>query len=695
MSLLERAQHYKQNRKDGSVNKTKNKQIIGLLRKAEHFNRVTKSQGLLYRASKLHRKVVNKLGLYARAEQIRKSEKIQKKNTQNIEAPPIQNTQELEQSKVTQNVPEEITSPSIKENPQKPSFFQGEEFEEDRNPKIDSLPNLPLSEEEYSVHKKIHENLAEPFAEQNDKEQNSEKDISNQKQIQYKLEQYNTLLELIKEIQMISNINDFWGTACNAIIGELGVENIIIFAPKKYNVTNLNEHFFYNVYDIGFSKKPINKRLDVHKGLLPFMRDQQDDHSFSDSKDQFNEDRKIIPHSKVFSVQNLPQKKISLSDKSLLKNLQSKFVLYVGHKEKVEAVLLIGPSILDTDYSSLEEEFLQTLGEFIFLKLNQLYEKEQPSQETEKYKNISLIVHSASKLDTIEKLFELLGYCLEKIFSSFFYSISLFSKEKRLFSIFHTEGLSQESQELYHIDLHSNIVGFISNFSKLYHIDDFRSNEEIVQNYTEEDLNKMSSYWIIPLIQGNCLLGFITLYDLEGVEWTSDLQELALYMGEVIVPYLVIFITQKSLEDTGLYFQPLSILKIKLEKEFARLEEDDALSVVDLRTQNTKLIQKNIDPSHTNTILSKVTESIINELSPGDYISRLSSEHFSILLPKKNLNATKNWIKKVIRQFPKDIKPISRVAFKKKGNRGASYSYTIISLNSKSTNIEKVYQAFL
>ena len=252
------------------------------------------------------------------------------------------------------------------------------------------------------------------------------------------------------------------------------------------------------------------------------------------------------------------------------------------------------------------------------------------------------------------------------------YSIVLFSIQKGTYCILRSNGLDIETQNKYSLSLDTNLVGSISSIRHIYHLDNFKQNEEVIPLHSQNDLEKMGNYWIIPLIHLTCLVGFISIHDLKNSDWDAIKQKKILTLSKLFSPPLMNALIKQN-KSLPLAFQnPFVALKLRIEKELSYAKTKDLpFSLIILSLDNLDNLADKIEKRYLRLVISQITEVLRNFLQANQYLNRLDLGDFVIILPRLSGIAAKVWLNSLLELLPKrsmsnKIEDIKRLKYKSK-----------------------------
>ena len=698
MGLLARALKHKsvgQGHKQSLISSAGKHQLVGLLGRAQKLRHVPEKLGLLRQAERLRKEIETNLGLRARAEGFRSAESLSQEGSltpQEVSAsiePSVLQTNlrpkarlEIDQGAAVVPIKtskkgsfgKAILPKSLKTQHAAPPLSS--KAVEETNPDLEVPAFLQSMEREGSARKLGWESIPSFSSSVSSTLSPSEADSipKTATQLSKRLEQYQVVFDIFKELQNNRDLNTFWDALCHAVVSELGAQSVLVFSETEQSKYS---SCLYSSHHSGLSSLP-KVRLKQNKGLLEYFSQQN----------------------QACHVKNIHRDRLNMGDKKILKELNTKAIFTLSQKDAICAVLFVGPSISESPYSDDDLYFLQllselSLGRFLELKEQSQYPiiKQEVQLELEHYKGLFHLAHRAANLNKLEDMYSLLSEYMEYYLSASIYSLILLSLEEKHYYMFRAKGLSEESQKKYRLRISSNLIGSISNLVRIYHLDDFKKNSEIKDLYSPEDMKVMGNYWILPLIHSHCLIGYISIHKMRNFTWTALEHELALSLAEIITPYLLNTMIGELEELPRLLKDPFVGLRERLEYELIRAQEQSSpLSILDLRIQNIKAVSENMETKNIAVLFSQITQTLAKFLNQDDYLNRLELGHFAIVLPQKNISESKKWLKELDAKLPKKIPAVKNknMSFSKKLN----YSFNLISPLPAKAEIQKILKIF-
>lgn len=429
---------------------------------------------------------------------------------------------------------------------------------------------------------------------------------------QKRIDNYLSLFELNRELHSIDDIEEFWDTALYSILGQLGARTVVIFALQD------REGILYPV---------------AHSGVVP-----GDDWNLKrgdeiyDSLAASDEIRYAGEFLKV-------TKGISPLERDILETSKASVLMPLRQGSELLAIIVTGPPLDRPDYIIDDLEYLHLLGTSLVGPLERIRNIKKHKEETESLVRKNLMHRSLADLMTslqtkkeLDEIYDLILDYFKKALFVDSLSLVLLDPKEQAYRIFAGNRISPESLRRFSLSITgSELVGTISNLSGVYNLADFRTHPEISQAYSGEDLALMQHYWILPLINLNWLVGFITIHHTERA-WTEEEREIALLACVQLAPVLANCLILQERET--LFRDPFSPLEKRLEREVQRaLEFHSFLSILDFRVRNLKKVLAANSMATMTEYFQVLSRTLSQSLHQSDYMSRMGAGRYVILLP--------------------------------------------------------------
>ncbi len=430
-----------------------------------------------------------------------------------------------------------------------------------------------------------------------------------------KLDNYLSIFDLTREMAGIDEFEDFWESIIYGVMGQLGAEKICIFAG---NPPGEPGGFLRPVAHIGFDP-------DREWALKP--GDEIYDRCLTESGLKYAEE---ISHGGL-----------TVEERDILEVSSAHLILPIRNERSLYGILTISRPMSGADYGLDDLEYSNMLSDLLSSEchrlvkgLDALKEKEELQRRNKMQQDVLSFSRSVSEVRSLDEIFDVLSQTIEKDFQVSGFSLVLLTPGEKHYRIFAGNTISPESIEKFRLSIDSELVGMISNITRVYELQGFRKMGDIIANYVGDDIVLMENYWILPLINMNWLVGFITIHQLQE-PWTDYHREQMVALAQVMAPTvanLQLAHTRESVVN-----DPFSPLEERLTEEMARANEFHAsLSLVDLKVKNIRRIFAMNPATEVTRFLTDLSRTISDLLYSSDYVSRMGQGRFAIILPGRN-----------------------------------------------------------
>ncbi|HBS05582.1 MAG TPA: hypothetical protein DEA96_11485, partial [Leptospiraceae bacterium] len=448
---------------------------------------------------------------------------------------------------------------------------------------------------------------------------------------QRKIDHYMALFDLLRELQDVEELEEFWDSLAYAILGQLGSSRVVIFAPHDSGKNQL----FYPAAFLGVTPpdewvlKPGDEIYDT-----------------------------LQKSGEIHYAQEFQKATSTISDleKEILDSINAQIIAPIGHPGDNSGIIVIGPNMEGVDYTLDDLEYLKLLGEMSAGALDRIRQRmkreeqsEQKEARLELYERILSASREASQVKNLDDVYDVLLSHLKEDFSVESASLVLLNVPDQKYRIFAGNEISPESLEKFQLPVSSDLIGTISNLTRLYDFTDFRQNHEITSCYSNDDLALMQNYWIVPLINLNWLVGFITIHR-TGRPWTEFDRELVLATSEFFAPILANCIILGERET--LFRDPFSPVMERLRQELDRgAQFQTPVSLVEVRVKNLKRLLSLNEPDSVTSFLQDMSRSLGGLLFDTDFQARVGQGRFALILPGRNSQEADIFVRKVQAEF--------------------------------------------
>lgn len=303
-------------------------------------------------------------------------------------------------------------------------------------------------------------------------------------------------------------------------------------------------------------------------------------------------------------------------------------------------IMTLGAPQADPDYTLEDIEFLTLLGEItatciehILSKIDSRCQMEEFRDRNALYERICSCARKASEIRNLDDAYDVLGAHLRNDFGVESYGLALFSPAHQEYRLFAGNRISPESINRFRLTESAELIGLVSNLSRIHEVADFRENSEITQCYTNDDLGLMQQYWIVPLANLNWLTGFITINKLQS-PWSDFQRELILSSADMLAPVFANCILLEDRQDA--FKDPFSPLEKHLQAELHKVKElQTEVTLLEIRVKNMKRLHALNADSLMNDYVNQLEQCLTASLLKNDFMARLGQGRFVLVLSGK------------------------------------------------------------
>ncbi|MCS7206188.1 MAG: GAF domain-containing protein [Leptospiraceae bacterium] len=458
--------------------------------------------------------------------------------------------------------------------------------------------------------------------------------IAGQKRIDY----YLSLFDFAEELQELENYEEVLEIISFSIQEQLGTRSILVFGNQ--NVFKENQPSFSSIIQVGYEEISLELNYD----------------------DDFIKECKSVPQAQgeIFYLNSLKKKLNTLQTKLKdFQNIFNDFVIYfplmdvMDAERRIFAIFFISNPLDRNDYILDDLEFLRILIKLSVSKLKQLqknfefYEYVQETKAFNEYtKNLLEFTTEITSFKNLDQVFDAIQSFLETNFSVSMFSFILLDTDQNSYKLFSGKNISLTSLQKFDLSFQSDLVNLVSNLNQVYDLKDFKNHQDVIDNYSEEDIALMESFLIVPIIHQNWLIGMLIIHKFSRTQNQNQFSWL-LYFATFIAPVIsnLLFFKERDLvlKDT---FSPIKSL---LEKEIQKSDElQIPITIVDFKIKNIKRLMAVNEVKKLEEILNKFINTIRKSLNKQSFFSRLSSSRLIILLENHTQKDAQMFLRKLI-----------------------------------------------
>ncbi|HQI18536.1 MAG TPA: GAF domain-containing protein, partial [Leptospiraceae bacterium] len=451
---------------------------------------------------------------------------------------------------------------------------------------------------------------------------------------QKKIDHYLSLFDIAREISAIDDFEEFWDSILFSVMAQLGPETLTIFATRS-------------------TMEPGQKLFPVA------LSGYEGDDEWVLAPGQALYDACLREEGIIYAEQlRTVSEAIALSEmeRDIIDRSKAQIIAPLKNGTNMYGIVLIGAAYSAEEYSVDDLEFVSLLGGIAGSGVDRILARLEFDRDTEQLKRrdffhnrILEAARECSGLRNLDELYDVLIRNLTEHFHVDSYSLVLLNPATQEYSIFAGNRISPESIEKFRLRTTSELAGMVSNFTRVFEVNDFRANGEITACYTNDDLGIMKHYWVVPLIYQNWLVGFFTIHSTTQ-EWTEFDREMAVSFAELIGPCFggAIMLGERE----SLFRDPFSPLEDRLRLELKKsFEFHSHLSLAEIRIKNIKRILTLNPSAQVTQFLSVVGKSIAAHLFHTDFLARIGQGRFAIILPGRGKEESEILIKKIRADF--------------------------------------------
>ena len=440
-----------------------------------------------------------------------------------------------------------------------------------------------------------------------------------------KIENYQAIFEISKEIVNSAAYEDFYENLTFSILGQIGAESIIIFSSTNGDFTSLYAIDFQGV------EPEAGWRISVGDELYSLMSGRMD----------------------VVYAGELVKKGIPVREEELLVKTRANLVIPLHYKNNFFGMIIVGKPVSGEEYTTDDIEFLQILGSVASSLIEKIYETEENKKELRHYKEViksnNTIFTLARKMSlarTIDDAYDLFITVMQnELKVSRFTILFLDIENEHLYKSFGSNLLYPETMSKFSFTDNTELVGLISNVMGVYRMDDYLENMEIRNIVTNDEMALMKEFTVIPFIHSEWLIGFVVIHEMLS-PWTDSLRENAITLAEIIAPF---FANLMILEERNKIFQsPFSPIEQKVDYEISRSDKfDTEFSILIIKIQDISRVLSITGGGYFSAYCDGIRK-IINELS-GDQDSsfRVGQGKYAVILHSRSKKEAEIFYKKL------------------------------------------------
>jgi GAF domain-containing protein len=338
---------------------------------------------------------------------------------------------------------------------------------------------------------------------------------------------------------------------------------------------------------------------------------------------------------------------------------QFELIIPIATENNLYAIVFLGHQKKEQQFHPDDLEYLSLLGDLFSSAYVHIINNQQfviDKKMLEKQKEITDMIfkfsQEISQISNLDEIYDALKDTLLNTFSIEAFSLILLDETDDCYKIFAGNIISPQSIEKFRLNIHSNLINILKNSPDIYEIKDFNDSQDIIHNYSQEDLSIFNEYIIIPLISASWLIGFITIHK-RGENWDEIEQNKILYLAQISAPHIAnaLILRTKNQMLAG-NFSPI---EKRMEMELFTAKHSHAnLSFAILKHKNIKRMENIVHPKGFDRFINNIEKIFLKDLSPEDYHTKLLPGLYLFILRGKN----KKMANKYMAKKQKDINKV-------------------------------------
>lgn len=444
-----------------------------------------------------------------------------------------------------------------------------------------------------------------------------------------KIENYQAIFEITKEIAASSSFDEFFSNLNYSIIGQVGAETLGVFSSTNGDFSRLDlleYHGFEPTSDWFFHKndETYNRMLDAES---------------------------VVYAGEILSS-GIPDK-----EKKLLEAMDAEILAPIRHADEFYGFIVLGRLISGEEYITDDLEFIKILADIAGSVFKRVSEFEKRSSEIEKMESIiqsnGSILSFSRDLVNVRKLdsaYDLLIRHLKQEFYVSNFTFMIFDpKVKDEYKVFSSNQLSPSAIDSFRLGRTSDIIGMVSNVMGVYQLDDFQKDPELLSLLSNDEIGIMEEFTLIPMINLNWLVGIFIVHKTE-VPWTNSTRETILSLFEIVAPVFANILILDEKENS--FRNPFSPIEDRLDIELKKAEDlRTAFTVVVFKVQNIPRMIQILGHSYFAEYCDTLRKSIQEHLGENDHYIRVGQGKFAAIFHSKDKEESEIVIRKIKNDF--------------------------------------------
>ncbi|MCZ8239462.1 MAG: GAF domain-containing protein [Leptospiraceae bacterium] len=474
-----------------------------------------------------------------------------------------------------------------------------------------------------------------------------------------KIENYQSIFEITKEIGASSNFDDFFSNLNYSIMGQVGAETLAIFSTTKNDFSK-----FFLIESQGF--EPTEDWVISNEDPIYSILQQQES---------------------VIYAQELMGMGLGPNGKAILQAMQAEVVVPIKTLTQFYGIIILGKLISEEEYISDDLEFVKVMADIAASVFERVSDFEARSKEI-KYLNkiISLndgilnVSREFASVRKIDQAYDILIQVLKSNYQIERFTFMLFDpKEKDTYKVFTSNQFSPETIARFILGRNSDIVGMVSNVMGIYKLEDFKSNMELQSLISNDELGIIDEFTIIPMINLNWLVGLFIIHKSKE-KLTEDYKISLVSLFELASPVFANILILEEKENS--FSNPFSPIEDRIDSEISKSKSlNISFTVIVFKVQNIPRMIQMLGQNLFSEYCDNLRKSIQEHLGENDHYVRAGQGKFTAILHSKDKEESEIVIRKIKNHFQPTVDSI-KGSFKP--------SYRILSLEyPKDTKIKE------
>jgi GGDEF domain-containing protein len=476
-----------------------------------------------------------------------------------------------------------------------------------------------------------------------------------------KIENYQSIFEIAKEIAASSNFDDYFANLNYSILGQVGPETLAVFSSIQGDFASIDLLEYHGFEPTGawtFEEKDyLYQRM---RGL--------------DS---------VIYAGEILS-EAIPE-----WERKILESINAEVLVPMKFAGNFYGFIVLGQLISGEEYIVDDLEFVKVMADIASSVYSRVSEFEARAKELahlqtviQANNTVMTVARDMAKVRKLDTAYDILVEAMRSNFGVQKFSFLVFDPViKDEYKVFSSNQLTPQSIESFRLGRNSDLVGMISNVMAVYRLENFHTNPELMSLLPNDEIGIMEDFTLIPLINLNWLVGIFIVHK-TSKKWTNEDRDIIVNLFESISPVFANIMILEEKENS--FRNPFSPIEDRLNAELAKsVSLKTVFTLVVFKVQNISRMIQIMGQGYFAEYCDLLRKSIQNHLGENDHYVRVGQGKFAVIFHSKDKGDSEIVIKKIKAEF-QDSLPESRSAFKP--------SYRILSLEyPKDTKLKEQF----